>query len=144
MAVMTTVATESQMWVPELTFGARLALVRHRMGWNQKEAAAACGLPAQSWRGWEAHGHLPRRYVDIAKQISGATGVDYLWLVHGPDRGQGGTDSHLLAPMSPRLVATIGGPRTGEPSRGVTRTRPLRSRDQLLRTRARAAIAAAA
>jgi hypothetical protein len=42
---MTTVLPAADKWVPELTFGARLALVRHRMGWNIKEAAAACDLP---------------------------------------------------------------------------------------------------
>jgi hypothetical protein len=88
---MTTVLPPADKWVPELTFGARLALVRHRMGWNIKEAAAACGVPAQSWRGWEVDGHLPRRHVEIARQISVRTGVDYFWLVLGPDRGEGGT-----------------------------------------------------
>ena len=44
-------------WVPDTsTFGARLALVRQRMGWNLKEAALACQLPQGSWREWELKG----------------------------------------------------------------------------------------
>jgi len=58
---MTMPEVETETWVPELTFGARLALVRHKMGWNIKEAATSCGLPAQSWRGWEVDGREPHR-----------------------------------------------------------------------------------
>lgn len=118
---MTTVATGTEKWVPELTFGARLALVRHRMGWNVKEAAAACGLPAQSWRGWEIAGHLPRRYVEIAKTISTQTGVDYYWLVFGPEGGGGETTRQYF--QDARLLAAVGEP---HPSirRPVKRTRP--------------------
>jgi len=47
-------------WIPsDATFGARLALVRQHRGWtNVKEAALSCGLPVESWRGWEQGGHL--------------------------------------------------------------------------------------
>lgn len=131
---MTTTATKAESWVPELTFGARLALIRHRMGWNVKEAAAACGLPAQSWRGWEIAGHLPRRYVEIAKQIAAATGVDYHWLVFGPDEGGGDQTPTRQYVQTPRVVATVGearAPRSADvvdglsPRRPVRRTRPL-------------------
>lgn len=120
---MTTTATSAEKWVPELTFGARLALVRHRMGWNVKEAAAACGLPAQSWRGWEVAGHLPRRYVEIAKTISTRTGCDYHWLVFGPDDGGDGVTTRQYFEAA-RLVATVGP--TDRPSgrRPVRRTQP--------------------
>lgn len=67
-------------WVPELTFAARLALVRNRLGWNTKEAARACDLPAQSWRNWEA-GTLPRDYVETCQKIAAGTGVSLDWLV---------------------------------------------------------------
>lgn len=69
------------------TFGARLALIRWQMGWNMKEAAIGCGLPAQSWRTWEIDGTTPRDIVAIAKQISERTRCDYLWLLIG-ERGE--------------------------------------------------------
>lgn len=68
----------------DATFGARLALVRQRMGWgNVKEAALACGLPAESWRTWERDGVQPRRVVDVAAAIADRTGCDYGWLLAG-------------------------------------------------------------
>lgn len=75
---MTTSAAED--WVPELTFPARLAVVRNRMGWNAKEAALACGLPAQSWRNWEA-GKRPQDYEAICKKIHERTGCNLPWLM---------------------------------------------------------------
>lgn len=58
------------------TFGARLALVRQRMGWgNVKEAALACGLAVESWRNWERDGRQPRDYVDVCRAISTRTGL---------------------------------------------------------------------
>lgn len=72
-------------WIPDdSTFGARLALIRQRMAWgNVKEAATACGLPAESWRTWERDGVEPRGLLRVAKQISDRTGCDYAWLVGG-------------------------------------------------------------
>lgn len=65
------------------SLGARLALVRHRMGWNVKEAAKECGVPAASWRSWE-EGAQPRRLLDILRGIAERTGCDYMWLLMGP------------------------------------------------------------
>jgi transcriptional regulator with XRE-family HTH domain len=70
-------------WVPELTFGARLALIRQRYGWNVKEAAIACRLPVQSWRGWERDHTQPRRYLEVCRTIAEATGASYDWLLDG-------------------------------------------------------------
>ena len=72
-------------WTPDdSTFGARLALVRQRMGWgNVKEAAEACKLPVQSWRNWERDNVAPRNIVDIAGIIADRTGCDYGWLLAG-------------------------------------------------------------
>ncbi len=70
-------------WIPDLaTFGERLALVRHRMGWNVKEAAVECGLPPQSWRNWES-GKQPHDVVAVCRQVSLRTGVSFDWLLLG-------------------------------------------------------------
>jgi transcriptional regulator with XRE-family HTH domain len=69
-------------WVPEDNFGARLALVRQRMGWNVKQAAEACGFGAQSWHNWE-DGKNPRGFETVARQISDATGCNLVWLLAG-------------------------------------------------------------
>jgi hypothetical protein len=73
-------------WVPSVLddFGARLALVRHRMRWNVKEAALACGLPAASWRGWELEGRPPRDYLGTVTRIARRTGCDMVWLAGFP------------------------------------------------------------
>ena len=64
------------------TFGARLALVRQRMGWgNVKEAAIACGLPVESWRNWERDGRLPRDLFSVCRAVSERTGADLGWLM---------------------------------------------------------------
>jgi hypothetical protein len=73
-------------WIPDDgSFGARLALIRQRMGWgNVKLAAEACGVPPESWRTWERDGVEPRGLTRIARQISERTGCDYGWLLDGP------------------------------------------------------------
>ena len=133
---MTTTATRTRSWVPELTFGARLALVRHAMGWNMKEAAANCGLPAQSWRQWEVGGHMPRRVVDVAKQIAGVTGVDYLWLLLGPDRGDGGVNEHYR-PLVERVITSVGEERAQANGRVLNRSERPGSSGQPKRRRPR-------
>ena len=73
-------------WVPSVLddFGARLTLVRHRMRWNVKEAALACGVPAASWRGWELGGATPRDFMTVVVKIAKRTGVDSVWLAGFP------------------------------------------------------------
>jgi hypothetical protein len=56
---MTTVLPAADKWVPELTFGARLALVRHRMGWNIKEDCSRCGLSAPLANPQDIPGNIP-------------------------------------------------------------------------------------
>lgn len=87
LCVMTEMVTSTRIgWTADdSTFGARLALVRQRMGWgNLKEAAMACGLPAESWRRWERDNRAPRDKDDIAWRIAERTGCDYGWLLGGP------------------------------------------------------------
>lgn len=70
-------------WVPsDHEFAARLALVRNRLGWNAKEAALACGLPAQSWRNWES-GKRPHDYAKVCQLIAARTGANVEWLALG-------------------------------------------------------------
>lgn len=86
LTVMTTAVEGTRAgWVADdSTFGARLALVRQRMHWgNVKEAAEACGLPAESWRRWERDGRAPRDVVEIAARIADKVGCDYGWLLAG-------------------------------------------------------------
>lgn len=69
-------------WVPEDSFGARLALIRQAMKWNVKEAAEACGLNDQSWRNWE-DGRRCRDLIAVAERIAKATDIDIAWIVMG-------------------------------------------------------------
>lgn len=86
----------TQAVIPTLdTFGARLAAVRHLRGWNQKEAALACGVPYSSWRAWELEGTRPRDVVTICQAIATHTGVDGLWLLTGSREGLPREDSNL-------------------------------------------------
>lgn len=79
---MTTQTTSA--WVPDLgSYGARLALVRQHMGWNMKEAARECGLPQNSWLGWESTGHNPRDFVRVSEAISKRTGATVDGLLPG-------------------------------------------------------------
>ncbi len=78
---MTTTDTETP-WVPLAPFGARLALLRQRMGWNVKEAAEACDLIPQSWRNWE-DGKSCQKLYDVARKVSSRTGADERWLISG-------------------------------------------------------------
>lgn len=67
-------------------FGARLALIRWQMGWNQKEAALACRLPQGSWREWELSGRAPRNLVVVASKIAETTGIDDYWILTGKSK----------------------------------------------------------
>ncbi|GAS94369.1 Gp34 [Mycolicibacterium canariasense] len=90
-------------WVPDAsTFGARLALVRQRMGWNIKEAAIACALPAGSWREWELSGRRPRDLDEVCLKIADRTGCNDYWLMTGRTSPNGGGDG------GPRMVPPPG------------------------------------
>lgn len=109
-------------------FGARLALIRQRMGWgNIALAAKECGVPTDSWRNWEVDGREPRRLTTIAMTIATRTGCDYLWLVHGPNRGGAIRSTPYV---EPRVIATVGDERPlhspdASPVRAVRQTRPI-------------------
>jgi len=93
------------------------------MGWgNVKEAATACGLPTENWRRWERDGIEPRRLVTIAMTIATRTGCDYLWLVHGPDRGMIKTLATGMR-LDPHVVATVVAREASDPLRPVRQTR---------------------
>lgn len=71
-------------------FGARLALIRWEMGWNQKEAALACGFAQANWREWELSGRAPRNLAEVAERISKATGISDYWIMTGKPLPNGG------------------------------------------------------
>lgn len=121
-------------WTPDdSTFGARLAMIRQRMGWgNIAKAAKECGVPTDSWRNWEVDNREPHRMTTIAMSIATRTGCDYRWLVHGPDRGDllPRLDSNQKPtgnfPETGRLIIRSGDPdRPHRPGRPVRETRPI-------------------
>ena len=102
-------------WVPSTSsFGARLALIRWRMGWNMKEAALACGFSQQSWRGWELSGRDPRGFLDVARRISERTGVDEYWILTGkeiaphPNGPDGGNSAPKDRTSNPKVDLSAG------------------------------------
>lgn len=124
---------ETPPWIPtDESFAARLALVRWRMGWNIKEAALACGVPAASWRLWELENAQPRRLVEIAARIAERTGVDYGWLLAGPCmagvyRPTGPSASGTGKASQPTLARVRPAARSG-PSGSPDRVRPADNR----------------
>lgn len=115
---MTTTASVQHQPAPTLeTFGARLALIRWYMQWNQKEAALACGLPQNSWREWE-QGRSPRNLVQVAGKVHAATGIDEYWIIAGRElpngTGSPGRDrtckpaGFLGSPKRPDLRVLVG------------------------------------
>lgn len=126
-------------WVPtDATFAARLAMVRHRMGWNLKDAALVCGIAPATWRLWELEGTQPRDLLAVCKPIAARAHCEYWWLVLGPRWKE--ELPHMDSnhePTDGRLVATVGKlPRPGRPpvlpptaynraGRPVGETRPL-------------------
>src|SRR5690349_14488390 len=136
--------TGANPWIPDDSdFGARLALIRQRMGWNITEAARECGLQAENWRLWEQAGRNPSRYVTICITIASRTGCDVDWLLHGPARGEvadlrGATKKYgpgnspemidwSTEPGATRVVGRLGvpRPRDNRPAGRPTATRPV-------------------
>jgi hypothetical protein len=76
-------------WIPtDETFGARLALIRQRVGWgNVTAAAVACDITVSSWRAWERDNVLPKAYLSTCQRIAEVTGCDLAWLVGVPPLG---------------------------------------------------------
>lgn len=78
-------------WIPDTaTFGARLALIRWRMGWNLKEAAVECNLTQNSWGNWE-DGVMPRNYIAVVNRIVLRTQVNKIWLMTGEGSPENGS-----------------------------------------------------
>lgn len=101
-------------WVPTTdTFGARLALVRHQMGWNMAEAAKACGVSESTWGGWERDGRSPHGLAQVAAAIARASGCDDVWLMKGKEqtRDYKGPVSTVWAPSARRTPPTRTGNR---------------------------------
>lgn len=70
-------------WIPDTsTFGARLALIRWRMGWNIREAERECNITQNLWGGWE-DGKEPRNLIEVVNRIVLRTQVNKVWLLTG-------------------------------------------------------------
>ncbi len=87
--------TLHQGWIPDTaTFGARLALVRWRYGWNVREAERECNVSQNLWAGWE-QGKMPRNFIEIVNRIVLRTQVNKVWLMTGegsPEPGPRSSD----------------------------------------------------
>jgi len=68
--------------VPTDTLGARLLVLRHEMGWSQREAVEATGVPYGTWQGMEM-GRGTRNVDRHVAAIALATGYDREWLMWG-------------------------------------------------------------
>ncbi|MBW4032994.1 MAG: helix-turn-helix transcriptional regulator [Acidobacteria bacterium] len=89
---MTTSPTVALDWVPDLSsFAARMALVRHSMGWNLKEASVKAGLTVNAWARYE-EGMRPRDLVEVVEKVTRATGVNRTWLAFGYVEPPGGIE----------------------------------------------------
>lgn len=106
---------EDSAWNPDTSsFGARLALVRWKMGWNVAEAERECGTTQNLWANWEA-GSMPRQLVEVVTKIAWRAKVDRNWLLMG-EQSPDGTVTRLyprkshnwgrLTPIGGRTVAS--------------------------------------
>lgn len=95
-------ASVADPWIPEDTFGARLARLRQALGgWNVKRAADFCGLPDASWHNWEAGRSTPRDLITVCRKIHDATGVNYIWLIAGSPAAPSTGWLTALEPLEP-------------------------------------------
>lgn len=86
------------------SFGARLVLIRQRMGWsNVKRAALACGIPAETWRSWE-QGSMPQNLVEACTVISARTGCGLDWLIGTSGDGRRARRYSKPQPSDPKVV----------------------------------------
>src|SRR5690348_7578477 len=61
-------------WIPEDSFGSRLALVRAHKRWNVKKAAEACDVDPSSWTNWERGLTHPQDYEVVTRKIADGSG----------------------------------------------------------------------
>lgn len=71
-------------WVPEDTFGNRLALLRNQLQLNLEEAASACGIPRATWASWE-NGRKPHNLTEKVELIHRGLRVNRMWLLLGAE-----------------------------------------------------------
>jgi hypothetical protein len=77
-----TSVVELDSWIPQDSFGARLALIRQHLHVNVNRAALMCGLDGENWRNWES-GKNPRDFELVCHKIAEATGCSIGWLMMG-------------------------------------------------------------
>lgn len=86
---------EDVAWNPTASsFGARLALVRWKMGWNVAEAERECGTTQNLWANWES-GSMPRQLVEVVTKIAWKAKVERNWLLTGEETPKDGTVTRL-------------------------------------------------
>ncbi len=67
---------------PRDTLAVRLLVVRHELGWSQREASDRTGVPFGTWQGME-QGRETRNLGDHIANIATATGYAREWLMWG-------------------------------------------------------------
>jgi transcriptional regulator with XRE-family HTH domain len=75
--------------VPRDTLAVRLIVVRHEMGWSQREAAEHTGVPYGVWQGMES-GRETRGLDQHIDKIARVTGYKRDWLMWGGPLGHTG------------------------------------------------------
>lgn len=75
-------------WVPEDTFGSRLARARKASGLSAEEAAARCEIKPSTWKAWEREAWLPHDMAGVAVTIERCLGVDRRYLLWGETPGE--------------------------------------------------------
>ena len=93
--------------VPRDTLAIRLLVMRHELGWSQRQAAEETGVPFGVWQGMEA-GRETRNLGQHIAAISERTGYRRDWLMwggpfSGPDDGGPDSPSSLTQPYVDEL-----------------------------------------
>jgi transcriptional regulator with XRE-family HTH domain len=77
-----TSVTHAHAKVPLDTLAARLVLLRHELGWTQRDAAAKTGVPYGTWQGMES-GRETRSLDRHVAAIAIVSGYSRDWLMWG-------------------------------------------------------------
>lgn len=105
-AVMTADVTPIR-WIPEWTFGERIAKARKSSGYNQEQMAERLRITASRLKAWETDRNRPRDLTHLVEQIEAITGVSRMWLLGweepSPQGGPGVVGEEGLEPPTVRV-----------------------------------------